>query len=131
MRHLIAMAVLCLFALAPASARDYGQWSNQSDIVRDWYATLMQPDNPTVSCCGEADGYWADQVETAPDGSLIAVVTDDRPDEPLHRHHVDIGTRIPVPQAKIKFDRGNPTGHIIIFLSYSNQPFCYVQNGAV
>jgi hypothetical protein len=24
--------------------------------------TLMQPDNPTASCCGESDAYWCDKI---------------------------------------------------------------------
>ena len=28
----------------------------------EWYQSLMQPDVPTSSCCGEADAYWADEI---------------------------------------------------------------------
>lgn len=129
MRLLLAMATLCIFILAPAAARDLGQWGDQDQAIAEWFATLKQPDNPVSSCCGEADAYWADKAETGPNGELIAVITDDRPDEPLRRPHVPIGTRIVVPQHKIKWDRGNPTGHIVIFLSVEMKPYCYVQNG--
>lgn len=122
----------CLAALliaSPAIARDAGQWAKQDPVVSQWFSTLMQPDQPTISCCGEADAYWADKVETDKDGQLVAVITDERDDTPLMRHHVPIGTRIIIPPYKIKFDRGNPTGHIVIFLSVNNDVFCYVQNG--
>ena len=39
------------------------------------------------------------------------------------------GTRISVPNAKVKWDRGNPTGHGIVFLSRNRYVFCYVQPG--
>ena len=75
-------------------------------------------------------GQWADTVLTE-DGKIVAVITDDRPDEPLNRRHVPVGTRIVVPPHKIKWDRGNPTGHVIIFLSVANEVYCFVQNGGV
>lgn len=126
----LGIVILFVTVLA-AAARDAGQWENQDPAVSDWYRSLMQPDNPSMSCCGRADAYYADVAETDKDGNLIAVVTDDRPDEPLGRPNVPVGTRVVVPPHKIKFDRGNPTGHIIIFLNFSRQVMCYVQNGGV
>jgi len=128
-----ASKALVIFAAlgGPALATDHGQWDKQDPAIAAWFSTLMQPDHPMVSCCGEADAYWADEVATGRNGELIAIITDDRPDEPLGRHHVPIGTRIVVPPNKIKWDRGNPVGHIIIFLSYDNEPYCYVQTGGV
>lgn len=123
----VAFAVLWSLA---AQARDAGQWEATDPATRAWYKSLMQPDNKVIPCCGEADAYWADTVETK-DGQLVAVITDDRPDEPLGRHHVPVGTRIPIPPHKIKWDQGDPTGHIIVFLSYDNSVYCYVQNGGV
>ena len=60
----------------------------------------MQPDVPNASCCGEADAYWADEVHVK-DGKTYAVITDDRPDEPRGRPHVDIGTEIEIPNNKL------------------------------
>lgn len=114
-----------------ASARDIGQRKDADEHISQWFRALRQPDNPSLSCCGKADGYHADKVETGPNGELIAVITDERPDEPLGRRHVPPGTRIVVPKNKIKWDQGNPTGHIIIFLSTNNDVFCYVQAGGV
>ena len=122
--------LICSLAIM-AFARDSGQWAQQDPMIAGWFATLKQPDNPTASCCGEADAYWADQVETDSDDHTIAVITDDRDDAPLNRPHVPIGTRIIVPPNKIKWDRGNPTGHIVIFLSWNRDVYCYVQNGGV
>ena len=58
--------VLCTafgFLIGVANARDLGQWEATDPEVRQWYQALMQPDNPAVSCCGEADAYWADSFE--------------------------------------------------------------------
>ncbi len=45
----------------------------------EWYQSLMQPDAPTSSCCGEADAYWADEIHVR-NGKTYAKITDDRPD---------------------------------------------------
>jgi hypothetical protein len=41
------------------------------------------------------------------------------------------GTRIPVPNSKMKWDKGNPTGHGIIFIGTKGQVYCYVVPGGV
>jgi hypothetical protein len=80
----LALAILAL-SIHYANAHDYGQWEATDPAIRHWYQTLMQPDNPAVSCCGEADAYWADSYEVSENGEYIAIITDDRPDEPLRR----------------------------------------------
>ena len=121
-----------------ASARDLGQWEAQDPEIRQWYQQLMQPDHPTASCCGEADAYWCDNLRVKlmiePGGNasiphIFCTITDDRPDEPRGRPHVKIGTEIEVPNEKFKWDRGNPTGHGVVFLSRGGYVFCYVQPG--
>lgn len=120
---------LLLLLTTTVFARDAGQWSDSPPYIGEWFKALKQPDNKLMSCCGKADAYWADKTETGPNGELYAIITDDRDDEPLRRRHVPIGTKILIPPHKIKWDQGNPTGHAVIFLSTSNEPFCYVQNG--
>ena len=67
--------IIALVLLAsPASARDFGQWENQPPHVRAWFQKLMQPDLPTMSCCGEADAYWADSFEVDKD-RYVAIIT--------------------------------------------------------
>jgi hypothetical protein len=117
------VAILCM--LLPAFARDNGQWENADPVISWWFRDLKQPDDPSISCCGEADAYWADSMEII-DGQVIAIITDTRPDEPLGRPHVPVGTRIKVPPYKLKWDHGNPTGHIVIFLSSDRDVYCYV-----
>jgi hypothetical protein len=109
-------------------ARDLGQWEAVDPAIREWYQALMQPDIPTASCCGEADAYWADEVHVR-DGKTFAIITDDRPDEPRGRPHIDIGTEIEIPNNKLKWDKANPTGHGVVFLSRGGYVFCYVQPG--
>jgi hypothetical protein len=116
--------------ITDVSARDLGQWETVDPQIRQWYQALMQPDVPNASCCGEADAYWADEIHVR-DGKTYAIITDDRPDEPRGRPHVDIGTEIEIPNNKLKWDRSNPTGHGIVFLSRSGYVFCYVQPGGV
>ena len=132
-RAIIACAAV-LFAfladLSAAPARDLGQWENADPRIKQWFETLMQPDNPGVRCCGESDAYYADKVEVVGD-KVFAIITDTRPDEPLKRPHVPPGTRIEVPAHKYKFDRGNPVGHTVIFLSPSLDVYCYVQASGV
>ena len=92
------------------NARDLGQWEAVNPEIRQWYQALMQPDVPSASCCGDADAYWADEVHVR-DGKTYATITDDRPDEPRGRPHIDIGTEIEIPNNKLKWDKSNPTGH--------------------
>jgi hypothetical protein len=127
-RLVLGTAFGCLISVA--EARDYGQWEAVNPAIREWYQSLMQPDNPAASCCGEADAYWADAFEVDGD-QYVAIITDSRPDEPLRRKHVEAGTRIVVPNHKLKYDQSNPTGHSVIFLSKGNHVYCYVAPGGV
>ena len=103
-------------------------WDGVDPLHRQWFNGLRQPDNPTLSCCGEVDAYWADSYEVNGD-QYVAIITDARDDEPLHRSHVENGTRFAVTNTKIKWDLGNPTGHGIIFIGYLNQVLCYLPPG--
>ena len=94
----IGMLVWLLVEIRSAGARDFGQWENTDPAIRRWYRDLDAADNPAVSCCGEADAYWADAFESNEKGEYVAIITDPRPDEPLHRKHQDIGTKIVVPK---------------------------------
>ena len=124
--RIIAASAFILLAAA-ASARDLGQWENSDPTIREWYQGLMRPDAPSSSCCGEADAYWADVVHIR-DGKTYATITDDRPDEPLHRPHIAVGTEIEIPPEKLKWDRANPTGHNILFVGLQLYAWCFVQS---
>jgi hypothetical protein len=123
----VVLILLALFwvGLAAAFAHDDGQWGETTPEIRAWYRSLMQPDKPWVPCCGESDAYFA--TAKVRGGKTIAVIVDDRDDEPRRRHHVPVGTEIEVPNSKLKFDAGNPTGHAVIFLNINYEPYCFVQ----
>jgi len=128
---LIAILVFLWFAIAlpfMAEARDLGQWENTDPKVHKWYQELMRPDAPSASCCTESDAYYADEVHVR-DGKTFAIITDDRPDEPLGRPHIDNGTEFEVPVEKLKWDRSNPTGHNVLFVSKAGYTWCFVQTG--
>lgn len=127
---IVGATVATLFSVRPAKARDVGQWEASDPFTRSWYKSLMQPDNPHMSCCGESDAYWADKVEVI-DGKVFATITDTRDDKSLGRANVAPGTRVEVPPHKMKWDRGNPTGHVVIFLGPSLSVYCFVMNGGV
>lgn len=125
-RIAVLVAGLCLSA---AWAHDNGQWENSDPAVKLWFKGLMQPDNPGASCCGEADAYWADDVVVV-DGKTFAIITDTRDDKALGRPHIAVGTRVLVPDHKLKWDRGNPTGHNVLFVGSWNAEhlvYCFVQ----
>jgi hypothetical protein len=122
MKSLLA-AVAALSIIASALARDNGQWADSPAAVRQWFQSLMQPDNPYLSCCGEADAFEADTFEVEGD-HYVAIITDGKGVIPP-------GTRIPVPNAKMKWDAGNPTGHGIVFIGAQGQVYCYVAPGGV
>ena len=89
----------------------------------------MRPDNPHMPCCGLADAYWADSYEVN-GNQYVAIITDTRDEKPLGRtQHIEAGTRVAVPNSKIKWDRGNPTGHGIIFIGYGGEVYCYLPPG--
>src|SRR6185312_15615832 len=59
----------CFAHATPAQARDMGQWEGSSPETRAWFRSLVQPDT-LVSCCGDADGYYADEYHVAANGDL-------------------------------------------------------------
>lgn len=120
-----AVFIIALLSICRAIARDIGQWKYASPDMAAYFQTLMQPDI-AVSCCGEADMYYADKTEAGPNGELIAVITDTRDDGPLMRPHIEPGTRVVVPPNKIrKIPIPNPTEHTLIFISASGTVYCY------
>jgi hypothetical protein len=119
----IACLALCAGMMAAADARPSPSWSESPVNIRQWFQSLMQPDNPLVSCCGEADAFEADTFEVAGD-HYVAVITDGKGVIPT-------GTRIAVPNNKMKFDSGNPTGHGVIFIGSAGQVYCFVAPGGV
>ena len=132
MRHTILILAVLLLALGaifePAIARDLGQWENTDPAVHQWYQSLKRPDYPQGLCCTEADAYWADEIHVR-GGKTYAVITDTRDDGPLRRPHIPDGTEFLIPDIKLKWDSGNPTGHSVLFVSTRGDVWCFVQGG--
>jgi hypothetical protein len=118
----LTLTVVAIGVVA-ANARDDGQWADQPAHIRQWFQSLKQPDHPRVSCCGEADAFEADSFEVDGD-RYVAIITNGK-------GVIANGTRIPVPNQKMKTDAGNPTGHGIIFIGPRGQVFCYVTPGGL
>lgn len=127
--HMVFWVIALVGALA-ITASCFAQWENTDPQVRGWYQSLMQPDNPGVSCCGESDGYYADQTQVI-DGKAYAIITDTRPDKPRNRRHIPVGTKYEIPQHKIQWKFGNAVGHVVIFINSADQVLCYIPNGGV
>lgn len=82
-----------------------------------------------MSHCGLTDAYWADSYEVKGD-QYVAIITDTRNDIKLGwAQHIEAGTRVTVPNNKIKWDHSNPTGHGIIFIGIGGDVFCYLPPG--
>lgn len=126
----VAVMIALMFFIRPVPARDLGQWGETDLVQRHWYQSLMQPDNPQMSCCGEADAYWCDDYYSR-GGKAYCKITDDRDDAPRGRPHREIGTEFEIPDQKLKYDQSNPTGHGVIFLSRNGFVFCFVAPGGV
>lgn len=127
---LFALLFIIIGAAMPIAtavfARDNGL-ANTPAKERQWFQQLMQPDNPVMSCCGESDAYEADDYEVNGD-QYIAIITDERSDtfpNGAFRPHIPPGTRIAIPNPKIKFDQSNPTGHGYVFIGSNGQLYCY------
>lgn len=126
-RKLVALFIFSVLVTFAAYSKDYPEWDQlNSKEINEWFKNLYQPDQPLVSCCGEADAFYADLFEQGcwrdptfgrDECGYIAVITDNR--IIAGRSNVPNGTRIAVPNQKIKFDGNppNPTGHGVIFLS--------------
>lgn len=113
--------------------------------LSEYYTSLMQPDNPKSSCCGDGDRYFADKTEACtaedlvvvPTCVIVAVITDDGPDvfdvpseqggkRTIRRPHIPIGTRILVPASKLRKNPiPNPTDRNIVFTGTSLYPYCF------
>jgi len=70
---MLRIVILFMLVSLPALARDNGQWGNQPAYLREWFQKLMQPDNPHMSCCGEADAFEADSFEVSGD-EYVAII---------------------------------------------------------
>lgn len=111
-------------SLSPATGKEGGNWDSVDPEVREWIGTLKMPDQPQISCCGEADAYFADLGEAGPDGNY-AIVTDNR------GNFLPVGTKLFIPPHKVQNKQGNPSGHVVVFANTSGTVFCMIPMGGV
>jgi hypothetical protein len=123
---LLAILIVILFGWTLAQA----QTRYAAPDISEYYASLKQPDNPLMSCCGWGDAYFADKTDSCgpqdgPNCALVAIITDDRPDrlelpngQVLTRPHLPVGTRIAIPPNKLRKPAiFNPTDTNIVFVA--------------
>ena len=48
------VGAVIVLSICKTPARDLGQWDGVDPLHRQWFNGLKQPDNPILSCCGEA-----------------------------------------------------------------------------
>ena len=128
MRSRLSVATALLLGTSAFSLVNAGEiWRKaqhfECDRVCEWVRTLMQPDNPMASCCGEADRFESDDYEVV-NGELFAIIT-------TGEGQMFNGLYVKVPPGKLKGDTGNPTGHGQIFMNGPNNVYCYVPPGGV
>jgi hypothetical protein len=110
--------------------------------VGAWYDVLRQPLDPETTCCGDGDAYYADIIETDAAGNLVAVITDTRPNTwerkvdgvVIHgsRKPRPVGERHIIPRDMLGLRRPpNPTGHNVLFVSWSGKVYCFEPLGGV
>lgn len=116
---LVALATLC-----PAAARDNGQWGDQPMEIRQWFQSVMRPDQPYMSCCGEADAFDVELAGDNPDGSIATRIVDGK-------GMIPNGTAIDVPRSKLQAKYGNPLDAYILFLGSSGQIYCLIPKSGV
>lgn len=116
--------LLALIAPTIALARPGPQWADEPQEIRQWFQSVMEPDNPTQSCCGEADAYEVEMVGNDPDGS-IEVRTLAGPYEYF------VGKLYSVPREKMQTRYGNPLDKSILFLSNIGKPLCLIPKSGV
>lgn len=128
MSFLYLAIVLMLTVTTAAQARDYGQWEDTDPEIRQWYRSLIQPDNAPVSCCGEADSYFCSEHSSGP--QIYCIIEDDRDNVKLRRAPVPNGTKVYIPHNKLNRD-SNPIGRSIVFMSSGGFVYCFISAGGV
>lgn len=132
-----SIAIIVLLTISRVWLHDSGQWNQLEDQdTINWYRALMQPDVPHASCCGEADAWYCDDVyskHSSLDNQVKTYcrITDDRPDAPRNRIHIDVGTEFEIPVSKLEQYKSNPTGHSIIFLSRAMYVYCFIMSTGI
>jgi hypothetical protein len=126
MKPLILLALLIFSPAWAGDLRGLADKCENAALCHVWFGKVMQPDNPQVSCCGEADAFEADSFRVDPErpGFTVVTITDERGIVPE-------GTEVYVPNSKITWKFGNPIGHGIIWINTEGHVYCWVPPGGV
>lgn len=121
----LSISALIVVLATAAFARDLGQWDGADPETRAWFNSLMQPDNKYVSCCGDADAYFADDFRVV-DGTVVVTITDNR------GHALPVGTTIAIPPNKLSREP-NRLGHSIVFIGGASNDivYCFIPSSGV
>jgi len=126
---LLLWSCLCCLLALPVQAQEAGQGQaalhhhppQDQRLHEKFYSTWHMPDNPSASCCNDADCYPTEI--TYVDGEIYAKRRED-------------GKYIPVPPQKVERNRDNPDGrnHLCApppnVLHPSDAVFCFALGGA-
>ena len=121
----VAIGVLVLIAAIVHARADDARnpaWS-------EWFRSLSRFEAAAqgyISCCGDGDAVFADdwRVEGR---EIVATITDNR-----GHAWAPVGTIVRVPGHMEIADKGNQTGHVVLFLRpYNLTPICIVTGGGV
>jgi hypothetical protein len=93
-RSLVVVAGLALLA-SPAAAQGHNHPPQDADLHEKFYSTWHMPDNPSASCCNQADCY---PTEIKMVGTSI------------YARRREDGKYILVPARKVEHNRDNPDG---------------------
>jgi hypothetical protein len=98
-------------------------WGHDSGTAfAEWMMSLHQPDFPLSSCCGPADQYFVRVYEPSDkDGIAFGAVVIDGQGKP--------DFAVEIPREKVIWDRVNPTGRGVIFISdseFGRNVICFV-----
>jgi hypothetical protein len=122
--RVLHVALSAVVLASPAMARDDGQWSGQSAEIRLWFQSVMQPEHPHISCCGEGDAFEVTLDGDNPDGSIAVVIVNGR-------GMIPDGTPLDVPRSKLQPKFGNPLDHYILFIAGDGRLLCLIPKSGV
>jgi len=121
----LVAAFLLLAAALTGPVRAAGDGYNPAWSAWFRSLTLYDAERQTyISCCGDGDAVFADEWKATAAG-IEATITDNRGHD-----WAKIGTKIVIPKKLEVADKGNPTGHLVLFLRpYDLSPICVVIGG--
>jgi hypothetical protein len=114
------MKIILFLLILFIPIRNSGQWDDTPPQIRSWYQSLMQPDNPYMSCCGQSDAFEARVIGEDRVTRDIIVVIDDG------KGVIPDGIQVRAPRTKIQVNYGNPTGKLIIFIGGGLTVYCLI-----